>query len=87
MIAHRVKDFEAWLKVFDEEGPAKRKENGFLDRGLARGLDNPNMVYIVFAITDKEKAKARINSAELKKIMTDAGVEGPPQFMYFSLPE
>lgn len=87
MIAHKVKDFDAWLKVFDEEGSAKRKENGLLDRGLARGLDNPNMVYIVFAITDKEKATARINSEELKKIMMDAGVEGQPQFMYFNLSE
>lgn len=87
MIAHQVKNFDAWLKVFDDEGSAKRKENGLLDRGLARGLDNPNMVYIVFAIADKEKAKARINSDELKKTMMDAGVEGPPQFMYFSLPE
>ena len=87
MIAHHVKDFDAWIKVFDEEGMTKRKEHGLLDRGLSRGLDDPNMVYIVFAIADKAKATARINSEELKKIMTDAGVEGPPQFMYFSLPE
>ncbi len=87
MVAHRVKDFDTWLKIFDEEGMSKRKEFGLLDRGLSRVIDDPNMVYIVFAITDKEKVKARFNSEELKKIMTDAGVEGPPQFMYFSLPE
>lgn len=87
MVAHRVKDFETWLKAFDEEGMNKRKEFGLVDRGLSRGIDDPNMVYIVFAIADKEKATARINSEELKKIMMDAGVEGPPQFMYFSLPQ
>jgi hypothetical protein len=57
------------------------------DRGLARGIDDQNMVYIVFAITDKEKATARMNSEELKKIMTDAGVDGAPQIMYYNLAE
>lgn len=85
MISHKVKDFEAWKKVYDAEGPAKRLENGLIDRGLARGVDDPNMVYIVFAISDMAKAKARINSEELKKLMTDAGVAGPPQIFYYKL--
>jgi len=85
MVVHKVKDFDAWLKVYDGEGIAKRAENGLVDRGLGRGVDDPNMVYIVFAITDMAKAKARMNSEELKKIMTDAGVEGPPQFHFYKL--
>jgi len=85
MITHRVKDFDAWLKVYDAEVVAKRMENGMLDWGLARNTDDPNMVYIFFAIADIEKAKARINSAELRKIMADAGVVGPPQVFYYKL--
>jgi len=85
MIAHRVKDFDAWLKVFDSEGIEIRMENGFIDRGLARGVDDPNMVYLVFAISDMAKAKARMNSEELKRLMTDAGVEGPPRVMFYTL--
>lgn len=85
MVAHKVKNFDAWLKVYDAEGEAKRMESGMLDRGLARGVDDPNMVYIVFAITDMTKAKARMNSPELKKIMMDAGVEGPPQIFFYKL--
>jgi len=85
MVSHRVKDFDAWLKVYDGEGKAKRAENGLLDRGLARDIDDPNLVYIVFAITDMAKAKARMESEELKKIMTDAGVEGPPSFFFYTL--
>lgn len=88
LIKHKVKDYNAWLKVFDEgEGAAKRKENGLLDRGLGRGVDDPNMVYIVFAITDMDKAKARMNSPELKKLMMDAGVEGTPEFHFYKLVE
>jgi quinol monooxygenase YgiN len=85
MISHKVKDFDAWLKVFDAEGSATRAGFGIIDRGLARDIDDPNKVYIVFAISDMEKAKARMGSEELKKTMTDAGVEGSPQFNFYRL--
>lgn len=83
MIAHKVKDFSAWLKVYDEEGKATRAENGMLDRGLARSVDDSNMVYIVFAITDMAKAKARLENEALKKLMLDAGVIGKPEFFFY----
>ena len=84
-VAHHVKDFDAWLKVFDGEGKAARAGYGLVERGLGRGIDDPNMVYIVFAITDMAKAKARIGSPELKKLMKEAGVDGPPQIVYYKL--
>ncbi|HLF47005.1 MAG TPA: hypothetical protein VI548_11305 [Chitinophagaceae bacterium] len=87
IVAHRVKNVDAWLKVFDKEGTNSRREYGLIDRGVAIDINEPNMVYILFAIKDKEKATARLNSEDLKKIMTDAGVEGTPQFMYFSMAE
>jgi hypothetical protein len=83
MVVHKVKDFDAWLKVYDSEGKAVRAENGMVDRGLARGIDDPNMVYILFAVTDMAKAKARVASEDLKKVMMDAGVEGQPQVYFF----
>ncbi len=85
MVAHHVKDFDTWLKAFDGEGVAVRSANGLVDRGLARDIDNPNMVYVVFAISDMAKAKARATSPELKKIMTDAGVDGPPTIRWYRL--
>ena len=85
MVVHRVKDFDAWLKVFDQEGSTTRMGNGLIDRALARDADDANKIYIVFAISDMEKAKIRMNSDELKKLMTDAGVEGPPQFNFYRL--
>lgn len=85
MIIHKVKDFDAWLKVFDNEGMETRKSYGLIDRALARGMNDPNMVYIVFAVSDWTKANARINSDELKKTMTDAGVEGPPTIIKYKL--
>ncbi len=84
MIVHKVKDFDTWLNVYDAEGMMKRAENGLVDRGLARDMDDPNKVYIVFAVTNKEKAMARMQSDELIKLMADAGVEGQPSTYFYT---
>jgi hypothetical protein len=85
IVAYRVKDFDAWLQLYDAEGRNTRAEHGLLDRGLAREIEDPNMVYIVFAISDKSKAMARMESAEQKKLLADASVEGEPNFFYYTL--
>ena len=83
MVVHKVKDFDTWLKAFDAEGKAARAQYGLMDRAVGRDLDDPNIVYLAFAVTDMAKAKARSTSPELKKIMEDAGVIGAPvQYMY-----
>jgi len=84
-VSHHVKDYGAWLKVFDSEGPATRATNGVVDMTLARSLVDSNIVYISFAITDMEKARARMKSPELKKIMDSAGVDSPPTIRWFRL--
>ncbi len=84
-VAHHVKDFNVWLKAFDAEGSAARTANGLADRMIARGLIDSNMVYITFAVTDITKAKARLTSPELKKIMTEAGVDSPPTTRWYNL--
>jgi hypothetical protein len=83
IITHKVKDFDAWVKVYDAEGKDKRASEGMVDRVLARGVDDPNIVHIVFAVTDMAKAKAAITSEEKKKLMTSAGVEGKPDIAFF----
>jgi len=83
MVTNHVKDFDIWKKAFDAEGDDARATNGLVLRAMARGIDDPNTVTLLFAITDMAKAKARVTSPELKKIMTDAGVDGPPQFTWF----
>ncbi|EIA08492.1 hypothetical protein [Flavobacterium frigoris] len=85
MVTHRVKDFDAWLKVYDAEGLTKRMEEGLIDRGIARSIDDPNIVTLVFAISDMEKVKTLINSEEQKRLMAEAGVEGTPQIFYYKM--
>jgi hypothetical protein len=86
-ITHRVKDFDAWLKVFDGEGMTTRATYGLVDVALARGIDDPNLLHIVFDIKDMAKAKNRMSDPALKKLMMDAGVEGEPKIEFYSLAE
>lgn len=83
MVTHHVKDFDTWKKAFDTEGDSVRAANGLVERLLARSSDEPNTVTILFAITDMAKAKARATSVDLQKVMTDAGVDGPPTLTWF----
>ena len=84
IITHKVKDFDAWLKVYDGEGTAKRLSNGEVDLALARGIDDPNLVHVVFDITDMAKAKADIYSDAKKKLMMSAGVIGVPVIQFYN---
>lgn len=85
MVVTRVKDYDTFLKVYDNEGRKMRMEHGLVDRALGRDVDDPNVVYLVFAVTDKEKAMARFQSEDLKKIMMDSGVEGQPDFFWYTV--
>ncbi len=82
-IVHKVKDFDAWLKVFDAEGSATRTANGMNDIALGRGIDDSTLVHIVFEISDLSKVKARLADPAFKKIMMDAGVLGKPSVTFY----
>jgi quinol monooxygenase YgiN len=83
-VGHKVKDFDAWLKVYDTEGTATRLANGLIDRAISRNIDDPNLVYVTFAVSDMAKAKARLKDPALKKIMKDAGVISEPVIDFYT---
>ena len=85
IVSHHVKDFDVWLKAFDDKGKQTRAANALIDRTIARDIADTNMVYIVFDVVDLEKARARIFSAEVKKFMADAGVDSPPVVRFYKL--
>lgn len=83
-IAHKVKDFDTWLKGYDSEGKEIRQEFGMLDRSVSRNIDDPNLVYVIFTITDMAKAKLRLKDPALQKLMTDAGVINAPIIDFYT---
>ena len=84
VVTHKVKDFDAWLKVFDAEGTATRATQGVVDVAMSRGVDDPNTVQLVFDIKDMAKAKAEMGSEAKKKLMMSAGVIGTPKFEFYT---
>jgi len=78
----KIKDFDTWIKVFDGEGAEMRAKDGLQDGVLAQGIDDPQLVYLVFKITDLDKAKAALIKPERKKLMQKSGVMGEPE-IYF----
>jgi len=84
MVTHKVKDWDAWKKEFDIH-KQMRIDAGIIDRIVGHDVDNSHLVRIVFAITDMAKAKAFMDSKELKDKMAASGVEGPPTFFYYTI--
>lgn len=81
-VAIKVKDYDSWIKVFDGEGAEKRAKDGLQDGVLARGIDDPHLVYLVFKITDLNLAKAAMTNPARKKLMQKSGVMGEPVVYY-----
>jgi len=84
MVTHKVKDWDAWKKVFDEDKP-NRVNAGFADRLLAYEVGDNHKVSIVLLVSDMAKAEAFSKSPELKAKMEAGGVEGPPSFFYYTI--
>lgn len=82
-ISHKVKDFDAWLKVYDSEGNETRSSNGLIERAITRNIDDPNLIHLTFAVSDMAKAKARLKDPALKKLMTEAGVISEPIIEFY----
>ncbi len=82
LIKHEVADWDAWKQAYDEHAEA-RDAAGLTSRGIARDADNPNVVYINFAVSDLEAARAFVASEDLRSTMEAAGVVGQPE-IYFT---
>lgn len=86
-ISHKIKDFDTWLKAYEDEGTETRSSNGLMERAITRNIDDPNLIHVTFAVSDMAKAKARLKDPALKKIMTDAGVISEPVFEFYTTVE
>ena len=84
MMTHKVKDWDAWKKEFDDHKQV-RMDAGLIDRALAHDINDNHQVEIVFAVTDMAKAKAFLQSADLKDKMEKAGVEGKPTSFFYNI--
>jgi hypothetical protein len=80
-VKHRVADYDAWKKVFDEHQPV-RAGIGATGHTVCRAEGDPNTVIIALRVKDLARAHEFTASDDLREIMQKAGVQGPPEFWY-----
>jgi hypothetical protein len=77
-ILHEVKDFPVWKKAYDADAP-RRTAAGLTEIHVLREHDTPNLVALMFEVSDVGRAKALATSPDLAATMKAAGVIGTPR--------
>jgi quinol monooxygenase YgiN len=77
VVSHRVKDYDAWKKAFDE-GEPMRKEAGITAHHVSRGVKDPSLVVTYFSADDKAKLETFLADKALAETMKKNGVIGKP---------
>jgi len=80
-VRHKVADYDAWRKVYDEFG-ADRGPMGVKGDAVFQSLDDPNDVTAWHDFDSSEAAQAFASSDVLRSAMGRAGVEGEPQIWF-----
>ncbi|HSA94300.1 MAG TPA: hypothetical protein VLE48_14905, partial [Terriglobales bacterium] len=83
LVRHKVADFNAWKQVFDSHAEAQREAGLRVDRVL-RNFDNANEVFILFEVTDVDKARGFVSSPMVPQVMKMAGVVDKPDIYFVS---
>jgi hypothetical protein len=83
ILHYQVADFDAWKTVFDRN-EEQRKAAGILGHHINRAEGDPNELNVYFAVTDVDQFKAYGESDEIKALMQEAGVQGPPEFQWMT---
>ena len=86
MVTSKVKDWDVWKKSYDGHKQA-RVDAGLTDRVIGHTVGDTHNVTLVFAVADVDKAKAFMNSKDLKDKMAEAGVEVAPTSFFYKIVE
>jgi len=82
-IRHRVADYPAWRRVYDDFAPAQ-KALGVTAEAVYQAADDPTDLTVTHDFATIEAAQKFAGSAELHEIMASAGVEGQPTVWFTS---
>lgn len=81
LVRHKVRDFSEWKRGYGAHAP-KRAEAGLSDKHLLRSASDPNEVFLLLEAADHNRAKAFVESADLRETMQKVGVVDKPD-VYF----
>ena len=81
LVRHEVADFEAWHAIFKSHADAQRDAGLHLVH-LFRDAANPNMILLLFRISDVEQARAFVRSPNAAESADVSGVVGTPEILF-----
>jgi uncharacterized protein (DUF1330 family) len=80
-ILHRVKDYDAWRRVYEVE--PMQKAGGVIAESVYQAQGDPNNVLVLHSFKTMAEAQAFFESQQLQSAMQRAGVEGVPRIEFF----
>jgi hypothetical protein len=83
LVRHKISDFAEWKRGYDAHLP-KRVEAGLAEKYLLRDAQDPNEVTLFFETGDIQRAKAFIESADLRETMQKVGVVDKPDIRFLN---
>lgn len=86
IVIHKVADYGRWLPYFEAHRDA-HLDAGIVGYRLHRGVDDPNLIAILFFATDRVALRAFGESEDLRRTMELAGVLGQPELIELDLVE
>ncbi len=86
VIHHRVRDYDVWKAVFDEQ-EGVRRGHGQIEHRLYRYPGDPNGVAIHNDFPSGDAARGLLADTSLKEAMARGGVEGEPGSGFLALVE
>ena len=81
LVHHKVQDYSAWRKIFDEDDQ-RRKEYGSTGFQVFKSASDPNDLTVTIDWPSVDAAKAFAASDALKEKMKDAGVVSQPEMTF-----
>jgi hypothetical protein len=73
----RVRDFDAWKLVFDED-ESRRREHGARRHWVYRTVEDPDDVVVALEFPSVDAARSFVEEPGLRDAMGRAGVQGEP---------
>ena len=83
LVHTKVQDYSKWRAVYDEN-ESKRASNGMGEGKVFHDSDDMNSITLLFEVTDLEKARAYVDSDELKQAQLKGGVIPPPTVIWLT---
>jgi heme-degrading monooxygenase HmoA len=74
LVRHRVADFDAWKKAYDDFAPIQA-EHGVRGHQVLRSIEHPDDIIVSHTFDSPEAARAFFAMPELKEAMGKAGVD------------